>query len=45
MNSLVQMGAEKYQSALLEIKKAIKISPNNEEYQHLKSMIEKQIKP
>jgi formylglycine-generating enzyme required for sulfatase activity len=44
MNALTHMGGERYQKALIAIEKALKTSPDNKEYQTLKSMIEKQAK-
>jgi len=43
MDALIHMGDEKYKKALVAIEKALKINSKNQEYQELKSMIEKQI--
>ena len=41
MDALIQLGAEKTNNALIAINKALLISPENNEYQSLKQMIEK----
>ncbi len=41
MDALIKLGAEKYKNALTAINKALLISPENNEYQSLKQMIEK----
>lgn len=45
MDALIQMGAEKYNEALMSIDEALKINPLNKEYQSLKVMIEGQSNP
>ncbi len=43
MDALIQMGAEKYKEALMSINKALESSQENEEYHHLKVLIEKKL--